>query len=68
MKITKQSFRHVLESGCAVIVFDVALMQEGKTPDVELYSWVSEGIVATIPNQHIKEFEKAFIAAGGVIE
>jgi len=66
MQITKHDKWYTLETGCAVIVFDDVLIQMGKTPDLELEFW---GInKATIPNQHIKEFEKAFIAVGGVIE
>jgi len=66
MKITKHDRWYVLETGCAVIVFDDVLIQDGKTPDLELEFWGIEK--ATIPNQYIKEFEQKFIEAGGVIE
>ena len=71
MKITKQSFGYVLETGIAVIVFDIAKIQKIKIgADIDLLAKGCGQIldVATIPNQHIKEFEKAFISASGVIE
>lgn len=70
MKITKQRFGYVLETGCAVIVFDWVEMQSGSIPDIELYANGEAGafLPAAIPNQHIKEFEQKFIEAGGVIE
>lgn len=65
MKITKQSFGYVLETGIAVIEFRFALIEKNSIPDVSLFD---ETYIATIPNQHIKEFKQKFIEAGGVIE
>jgi len=67
MQIIKQSFGYVLETGVVVIVFDMACIDRVKIPDIHLYNWKTE-LIATIPNQHIKEFEKSFIQAGGAIE
>lgn len=66
--ITKQSFGYVLESGTQVTIFTKAIAQEGATPDIELYSWISDAPITFIPNQHIKEFKQKFIEVGGVIE
>lgn len=66
MKITKISCGFVLDAGVNVTTFDEAGIERNSIPDLHL-SFCGQHRT-TIPNQHIKEFERKFLEAGGVIE